>query len=172
MLGLVQTIFGRLVNPIPILKEICLKCSTNLWNNLNLKIHPVSAILHFMPKGLDLLVSWKIFYFAFFTQLCNTFLAKYNENISKLIVFATSFRLVLIVLLAWVHFPVAKHFPRVKPSGKLSRRNQLEMWEFYIHFFFSCVVLVGSLCRYRVFKLDMIYIEVQDGQLKLTSKFK
>ena len=39
--------------------------------------------------------------------------------------------------------------------------------------FVSNFIMVGSKrWRYRVFKLDMIYFEVQDGQLKLTFKFK
>ena len=30
----------------------------------------------------------------------------------------------------------------------------------------------GNKEEYRVFQLDMTYFEVQDGQLKMTSKFK
>ena len=32
--------------------------------------------------------------------------------------------------------------------------------------------IASKLVDYRVFKLDMTYFEIQDGQLKLTSKFK
>ena len=36
----------------------------------------------------------------------------------------------------------------------------------------EALILGSTNPQYRVFQLDMTYFEVQDGQLKLTSKFK